>query len=55
LIFHSFVIESTHTVVLEEIVDKQKQTAFKNKLIVTSVELPVIEYYAALSFDISEL
>ena len=31
LIFHSFVMESSHTVVLEENVDKQKETAFKNK------------------------
>ena len=32
LIFHSFVIESSHTVVLEENVDKQKETAFKKSL-----------------------
>ena len=31
LIFHSLVIASSHTVVLEENVDKQKETAFKNK------------------------
>jgi len=29
LIFHSFVIESSRTVVLEENVDKQKETTFK--------------------------
>ena len=31
LIFHGFVIDSSRTVVLEENVYKQKETAFKNK------------------------